>query len=310
MDILRRKQELAAELEADWFIHHDADEFRESPWADVSLKDAIRRVDALGYNAIDFASLDFRPTHDRFRSGDDIRAEFPFYSEGAAYDKIQIRCWKKTQHVDLASSGGHEAQFDGRNVFPIRFISRHYPVRGQAHGERKVFVERRPRFSDDECARGWHVQYDSFVKGTSFIHDPCTLTRYDPAGVRIGLSQRHRGVEALEASLDTVRASLEAARSDIEARTRDVERLQEEVRLKTAESSALRRGLEQREAELGQRQAELHDVRAQLVARTSEVANLKDALIDHRRRLDAFERSLSWRWTAPARAIYRLLGGS
>ena len=27
--ILRRKQQLATELEADWFIHHDADEFRE-----------------------------------------------------------------------------------------------------------------------------------------------------------------------------------------------------------------------------------------------------------------------------------------
>src|SRR5919197_1275002 len=30
--ILRRKAELAKELDADWVIHHDADEFRESPW--------------------------------------------------------------------------------------------------------------------------------------------------------------------------------------------------------------------------------------------------------------------------------------
>src|SRR5882672_5085221 len=29
--ILRRKEELASELDADWFLHHDADEFRESP---------------------------------------------------------------------------------------------------------------------------------------------------------------------------------------------------------------------------------------------------------------------------------------
>src|SRR5258705_9702315 len=33
--IVRRKAQLARELEADWFINHDADEFRESPWADV-----------------------------------------------------------------------------------------------------------------------------------------------------------------------------------------------------------------------------------------------------------------------------------
>src|SRR5262249_22400450 len=68
--ILRRKAQLATELAADWFIHHDADEFRESPWEAVPLKEAIRRVDELGYNAIDFASLDFRPTHDRFRRED------------------------------------------------------------------------------------------------------------------------------------------------------------------------------------------------------------------------------------------------
>src|SRR5207244_3194170 len=47
--LLRRKAELARQLDASWFIHHDADELRESPWAGVRLADAIRRVDALGY---------------------------------------------------------------------------------------------------------------------------------------------------------------------------------------------------------------------------------------------------------------------
>src|SRR5215510_11891169 len=199
--ILRRKAQLATELDADWFIHHDADEFRESPWADVPLKDAIQRVDAMGYNAIDFASLDFRPTDNGFSKGD-VRTAFPFYSDGAPYDRIQIRCWKKTDGVDLASTGGHEARFEGRKVFPVRFISRHYPIRGQSHGDRKVFVERKPRFLDDERTRGWHVQYDDFVEGTSFVHDPCKLRRFDPAGVRIDLSLGHRGVEELTQSLD------------------------------------------------------------------------------------------------------------
>src|SRR5689334_15393955 len=30
--ILARKTALARAIDADWFIHHDADEFRESPW--------------------------------------------------------------------------------------------------------------------------------------------------------------------------------------------------------------------------------------------------------------------------------------
>ncbi len=43
-DILKRKEELALSLDADWFIHHDADEFRESPWPDLTLYEAIKTV--------------------------------------------------------------------------------------------------------------------------------------------------------------------------------------------------------------------------------------------------------------------------
>jgi len=52
--LLERKQKLAQELDGDWFIHHDADEFRESPWPHLDLCQAIRRVEEAGYNAIDF----------------------------------------------------------------------------------------------------------------------------------------------------------------------------------------------------------------------------------------------------------------
>src|SRR5439155_27045916 len=79
--ILLKKTQLARELDATWFIHHDADEFRESPWSHLSLFEAIRRVDALGFNAIDFAGLDFWPVHDRFRAGDDVRDAFTSYAE-------------------------------------------------------------------------------------------------------------------------------------------------------------------------------------------------------------------------------------
>src|SRR2546425_2373088 len=44
--ILQRKSAIARELDADWCIHHDADEFRESPWRGVTLHDAVQRVDA------------------------------------------------------------------------------------------------------------------------------------------------------------------------------------------------------------------------------------------------------------------------
>lgn len=293
--ILFRKTQLAKELDANWFIHHDADEFRESPWSHLSLNDAIRHVDALGFNAIDFAGLDFWPVHDRFRAGDDVRKAFAFYSEQAPYDRPQIRCWKKTDDLDLASSGGHEARFRGRNVFPVRFILRHYPIRGQAHGERKVFQERRHRFLDRERARGWHVQYDEMHEGASFIRDPSTLTRYDPDAVRLALTLRHRGVEALEESVETRRRELESCQEAL-ARTRA------EAGARSGEAAELREALEKRAAET----AELRDA---LEKRAAEIERWRTAVDDGARRLDEFHRSLSWRWTAPARAAYRMLRG-
>jgi hypothetical protein len=259
-EIVRRKAQLATDLDADWFINHDADEFRESPWGDIPLKEAIRRVDTLGYNAIDFASFDFRPTDDRDHAGEDVRTAFQFYSEAAVYDRVQIRCWKKTPCVELESTGGHDTRFDGRNVFPVRFVLRHYPIRSQAHGQRKVFGERRPRYAEQERAQGWHVQYDDVVEGTSFVHDPGRLTRFDPVGIRIGLTLSHRGVEALEQLLAEVRTDRDALQEELEHRR-------------------------------------------------VEVTNLQAAVADFMRQLDAFRQSLSWRWTAPARAAYRLLKG-
>jgi glycosyl transferase family 2 len=322
--LLERKAAVAREIQADWFIHHDADEFRESPWRGVSLADAIARVDASGFNAIDFASLDFWPTHDRFQPGDDVRAAFMHYAERERYDRVQVRAWKNTgAPVDLASSGGHDVQFPGRRVFPLRFISRHYPIRGQAHGARKVLLERVGRFRDDERARGWHVQYDAVQDGDSFIRDPSTLTQYDADAVRLALTLRHRGVEALEAELEQSRCLVETQRRDLAARARDVDWLREklgearqELDARRAETAALRAALERNAAELADarargaaRQNALDAASDALAHQHRSVDGLTRAVADAERRIDALHRSFSWRITAPARAVLRALRG-
>jgi hypothetical protein len=284
--ILRRKAEIATELDAAWFIHHDADEFRESPWPHLSLKDAIRHVDALGFNAIDFAGLDFWPVHDRFHAGDDVRETFTFCSELAAHDLPQVRCWKKTDGLDLTSSGGHEARFTGRRVFPMRFVLRHYPIRGQAHGDRKVFTERRNRFLDRERAKGWHVQYDQIREGMSFLRDPETLAPYDPDAFRRSLTLHPRYPEELEQALS---AAHSAATGRIEALQREIAALRDELGARGAEIARVNQALEQRDADIERWRASV------------------DALTH---RLDELQRSLSWRWTAPARAAYRTFKGS
>ena len=362
--ILGRKAQLATELDADWFIHHDADEFRESPWPGMTLRDGIGWVDRLGFNAIDFVCLDFWPDREGFVNGHDVRDVFTRFAPAAPYDRVQIRCWKKTDSpVDLTTSGGHEAQFESRRVFPVRFILRHYPIRGQQHGERKVFHER--RFLEAERERGWHVQYDAFREGRSFLHDPSSLEPYDPDSVRLSLTLQHRGVEELEGALSTSRTETEARTRDLAERDRDLAARRQELEAKTTEFNDLTRELErvrseneatareldqhrtelataarnlaQREADFAALSQEARDLRGRLDEHTADLAltrkeyetrcaeievlnrhlesarsandRVQRACDDRGGELEAFRRSLSWRVTAPARALYRLLSG-
>jgi septal ring factor EnvC (AmiA/AmiB activator) len=189
----------------------------------------------------------------------------------------------------------------------VRFILRHYPIRGQAHGERKVFQER--RFLGRERARGWHVQYDAVREGASFIRDPSTLTPYDPDAMRLALTLRHRDVEALEASLDEVRSLVEAQRRGLEVCQEELVRTRAELATRSAEAAALRDDFERRTTELAETGAEIARLRDSLEKRAAEIERWRAAVEDGVRRLDAFEQSLSWRLTSPARTVYRLLRG-
>jgi hypothetical protein len=184
-EILDRKVKIAGELGAGWYIHHDADEMRYGPWPNLSLQESIAWVDRLGFNAIDFRLLNFPPVNDRFERGADVRADFRRYEEGAEHDRVQVKAWKAGEGRVLAK-GGHEVKFGGRKVFPIRFILCHYPIRGQAHGVRKVLGERKTRFTASERAQGWHVQYDGVLGDDHvFLRNPASLQPFDLERMRL-----------------------------------------------------------------------------------------------------------------------------
>ena len=185
-DILKRKEELAFSLDADWFIHHDADEFRESPWPELTLYEAIKTVHNLGYSAIDFKILNFRPIDNSFVAGSDVREFLKYFEWGEESNRIQTKAWKKqSERIDLVSSGGHEVKFKGRQVFPVQFVLRHYPIRSQSHGGKKVFKERQQRFDRGEIEDGWHVQYNYFLEDHNFLYDEETLMLYNADTVRM-----------------------------------------------------------------------------------------------------------------------------
>jgi Glycosyl transferase family 2 len=184
--LLARKRELARELGADWYIHHDADEMREAPWPGMTLRDAIRWVDRVGFNLVDFRVLNFAPVDDAYRAGVDPREHFTRWEEPAEYDLMQRKCWKAGLPGLELAEGGHDVRFDGRRIFPLRFLLRHYPIRGQAHGRRKVLEERKGRFVDDELAYGWHRQYDHVAQPDHvFLRNPAELRPFELDQIRL-----------------------------------------------------------------------------------------------------------------------------
>ncbi|MBV9581407.1 MAG: glycosyltransferase family 2 protein [Chloroflexi bacterium] len=178
--ILTRVEQLAANIDADWIVLHDADERRRSPWPGVSLRDALYSVDLAGFNCIDHVTLNFWPVDNGYDDGTrEIESYFNYFEfSNHAGHFHQRRAWKKLPvPVSLAASAGHDCAFPGRRVFPYKFLLKHYPVRSQSHGQRKVVDERRARWNTAERALGWHQQYDDI---SSFVRDPSELTFFDP----------------------------------------------------------------------------------------------------------------------------------
>jgi glycosyltransferase involved in cell wall biosynthesis len=175
----------------DWCMLCDADELRYSSLPGETLAQAFQRVQEESFNAVDFQVLTFHPTRgidgcfgwiyeptDRFDGSQDPEQYFRYYSGDPLNQRIgQVKAWRNVGPVSLAASGGHQAQFPGRRVYPVKFRSKHYPIRSQAHGERKVFDERK-WLDQAQGRKDWHVQYNGIVPGHSFLKDPRTLMEW------------------------------------------------------------------------------------------------------------------------------------
>ena len=198
---LRRKEELAASLDADWFMHVDADEVRLPPRSGRTLAEALAEVDAAGYNAVDFMEYTFVPTreapdHDHPRYLETMRWYYPF----RPFSPHRVNAWKRQERrVDLVWKGGHHVRFDGQRVYPELFRMRHYLFLGVAHAVRK-YVDR--GFDRREVQAGWHEGRASLSADRIVLPSESELREYvsddmlDPSEPRAV----HVHVEALEAA--------------------------------------------------------------------------------------------------------------
>lgn len=181
----QRQEELAADLDADWLIHYDADEFRGTPQRGQSMSEAIREADEAGFNAINFLEFTFVPTHEhsdhdhpRFR--ETMRWYYPFLP----VFPHRMNAWKRQDGpVELAFSAGHQVRFPGLKMSPRSLYLRHYLYLSRGHALEK-FVRR--SFAEDEVKDGWfgfraHISADMIqfpsesqlrVAGPDYLLDP------------------------------------------------------------------------------------------------------------------------------------------
>lgn len=197
---LNRIEELSREIQADWFVRRGADEILKSPWPGVGYRDGLYMVEQAGFNCVDHTVIEFQPVDEGFAAcmnHEDYFKYFDFGQHPAHFS--QRKTWKNFgQEISMRPSGGHDLPFEGRRVFPFKFLLKHYPVRSQKHGEKKVFQERKARWNPEERARGWHAHYDHIGEGYSFLHSSSDEKFFDEDSFnRNYLVERLSGIGAL-----------------------------------------------------------------------------------------------------------------
>ena len=175
--ILRRKEELASELDADWFIHLDADEIRLPPRSGSTLAEALEEADKAGYNAVNFQEYTFIPTvespdHDHQRYEESMLCYYPF----APFSPHRLNAWKRQDaRVDLCSSAGHVVKFPGRSISPLTFLLRHYIFLSVEHALEKYGRRRHPSAALDS---GWHTWREGLEISSISLPSAKTLRHY------------------------------------------------------------------------------------------------------------------------------------
>jgi glycosyltransferase involved in cell wall biosynthesis len=160
--LLKLKEQLAATIEADWFIHHDADEIRQAPRPWKTLAEGIEAADRDGWNAINFDEFVFLPAHEleNYEGAGFASAMKHYYFFEPSTDH-RINAWKKCGGpVDLVSTAGHRVSFPDRRVAPVAFILRHYIFLSFDHCLRKYTRERTysKREVEDLKWHGWRAR--------------------------------------------------------------------------------------------------------------------------------------------------------
>jgi glycosyltransferase involved in cell wall biosynthesis len=152
--LLREKERLASEITADWFIRVDADEIMHSYREGETLGEGIERLDAQGWEVINFDEFVFLPLESEYVSYCAGMQSILHYYFFEPYKTRLMRAWKATKSVSGLDSGGHVLMGDEFQLSPEAFALRHYIFRNQEHAFEKYQAR---KFNPTALARGWHA---------------------------------------------------------------------------------------------------------------------------------------------------------
>jgi hypothetical protein len=153
---MAKKEELFDQIDADWLIHLDVDEEMHSYREGESLAQALRRLEAEGYNVVAFQELVFLPVdHDYVPAcaGRQPMSRYYYYEPPNLMRARLKSAGLSTRRADGRQESGHKLFGADRRLSPERLAMRHYIARDQAHALAK-YADR--IFSPEELAEGWH----------------------------------------------------------------------------------------------------------------------------------------------------------
>jgi hypothetical protein len=145
---LAAKAAVIEQLDHDWVIHIDADEWLHSSRNDETLQGALSRLAAAGANAVNFEEFVFLPI------GPNRSAEHYYFFEPAS--QRLIRAWDRRCGFSNQGQGGHRLSSSNNTPLHVAeesLVLRHQIVHNQRQARQK-YLQR--QFNPQELQKGWH----------------------------------------------------------------------------------------------------------------------------------------------------------
>jgi glycosyltransferase involved in cell wall biosynthesis len=178
---LRHKMTVIDTIQTDWVIHLDADEVMHSYRHGETLKEALTRLDAGGWNVANFDEFVFLPVESDYQPDAPGCQPMSLYYFFQPHSPRLMRAWRKAGGFSSVDHGGHLLTGPDLRLAPEHLALRHYIVRSQQHAFDKYMTR---RFASDEIGRGWHANRVGHSRRSFTLPPMTTLKRLTAAADR------------------------------------------------------------------------------------------------------------------------------